>query len=269
MNARDLPSALKSLVLIEETIGCRPPAFFLDFDGTLAPLVAHPELAELTVEVQDLLARLADHQYVTVISGRSMADLRSKIGLDRIYYAADHGHHISGPLGSEIDFRVGPEDPEEMRTAAAELRRRLGDMRGVIIESKEVSVAVHYRLVAKEQRSTVRQTLEDVAGSFRGLRMTEGKLVYELMPAAIWDKGQAVLWLLERLRSGGATPCPVCLGDDLTDENMFLVANATGITIVVGDPERSTEAAYRLRDPGEVVRFLASFLAETGPSLPV
>jgi trehalose-phosphatase len=264
MNARDLPSALESLDQIGETIGRRLPAFFLDFDGTLAPLVPRPELAELTGEVRDLLTRLAERRHVTVVSGRSLDDLRDRIGLDHLYYAADHGHRISGPPGSQIDFRVGPEDPEEPRRAAEELERGLGDAPGVVIENKEVSVAVHYRLVAEEQRSIVREVVEGVARSFPGLRLTEGKLVYELVPAVIWHKGRAVLWLLDYLRSGGADPCPVCLGDDLTDEDMFLATKATGVTVIVGDPERASAASYRLGEPAEVVRFLATFVPETG-----
>jgi trehalose-phosphatase len=91
------------------------------------------------------------------------------------------------------------------------------------------------------------------------LKVTEGKLVRELMPDLRWNKGHAVAWLLERARLGPDEACPLCLGDDLTDEDMFDVVRDHGITVLVGDPDRPTGASYALHDCEEVLRFLRTF----------
>jgi trehalose 6-phosphate phosphatase len=260
VNGPDLPSALQCLTKIEAAIGRRTPAFFVDFDGTLVPLAARPELVEVPSETVAVLSSLAESSPVCVISGRDSAYLRDTIGLECLYYAADHGHRITGPPGSGVILDVGPEDRDQLQTAIRELESRLREVKGATLEPKDVSVAVHYRLVAEDQRPHVRQVVDDIVAKAPGLKVTEGKLVRELMPDLHWSKGKAVTWLLERLRVDQHDLCPVCLGDDLTDEDMFGVARRRGVTVLVGDHGRPTKAEYGLRDPSEVARFLKTFV---------
>ena len=89
----------------------------------------------------------------------------------------------------------------ELEAASYELERRLRDVAGAIVETKGVSLSVHYRLVAEAERAPRRADRHARSReNAPGLRLTTGKLVYELSPDLGWDKGKAMLWLLKRLR---------------------------------------------------------------------
>jgi trehalose-phosphatase len=92
-----------------------------------------------------------------------------------------------------------------------------------------------------------------------GLRAERGKAVFELHPDVDWNKGRAVRWLLEHRRLDGVLP--IHLGDDATDESVFAALCPSGVGIYVGDEARPTAATLRLRDPGEVLRFLRALVA--------
>jgi trehalose-phosphatase len=259
-----LPEAIHALPEIRRRIGERRCGFFLDLDGTLAPIAPRPDLLRLPAKTRTILSRLASRHVVCVVSGRGLDDLRQQVGLDSLCYAAAHGHRIVGPAGSGIDLEVGAEHKEELRAAAQELRDRLLSVEGVVLEEKGLSLSVHYRLVPERERPAVARAVAGAALSFPALRLTTGKLVHELRPPGDWDKGRAVLWLLETLGWGPRDSCPICLGDDLTDEDMFAAVDGWGVAMVVGDPDRSTRAHYRLRDSDEVTSLLESFAPRDG-----
>jgi trehalose 6-phosphate phosphatase len=89
-----------------------------------------------------------------------------------------------------------------------------------------------------------------------GLKTSPGKKIIELKPNLSWDKGQALLWLLDRLGLKEARVLPLYLGDDLTDEDALRVLAGRGIGILVGDHGHPTSARFRLQDVEEVKQFL-------------
>jgi trehalose-phosphatase len=262
LNDYRVPRALESLPEIRSRVGDRKPAFFLDLDGTLAPFAPQPDLAELPTKTREILASIVRNYVVCFVSGRGLADLRDKIGLASAYYAADHGYRIAGPPHSGIELEMGAENRDELVAAAVELERRLRSIDGVIVEAKELSLSVHYRLVTECERALVHRIVAEVADTAPGLSLAAGKLVHELGPRVPWGKGRAMLWLLERLGLERRGVCPVCLGDDLTDEDMFVAASGWGVSVVVGDPGRPTRADYVLRDCDETATLLWSLTAD-------
>jgi trehalose-phosphatase len=260
LNNGHLPRALESLPAIRASIGLRKPAFFLDLGGTLAPVVSYSNLVKVPPRTREVLASLARNHVVCVLSGLGLADLRLRVGLDDVYYAADHGYRILGPPGSAIDLEIGPEDRHELEAAVYELERRLRLVKGAVVETKGVSVSVHYRLVSERERPLVDEIVAEVAESAPGIRLTSGKLIHELRPDVPWGKGRAMLWLLKRLRLERRDVCPICLGDDPSDEDMFAVAGHRGVSVVVGNPDRATQASYQLLDFDEAATFLRTFV---------
>lgn len=256
--ASALPSALDSLDDIRARLSGRPLFVCLDYDGTLTPIVARPELAMLGAEMRQTLARLS-HVYPTaVISGRSKADARKAVDLDDIYYAGNHGLEIEGPDGTDLRYEKGAEFIPRLERVHRSLESRLGDIEGILLENKIYSLSVHYRNVGAGQVSRIEGTLDEVLAEEPGLKRREGKKVFEVRPDIDWDKGRAVLWLLEALGDKTAEANVIYIGDDVTDEDAFRAVrdSGRGFGIIVLEEPRETAAAYVLRGVDEVRIFL-------------
>lgn len=254
MNLRDLPSALERQHAIVERFGRRPPALFLDYDGTLTPIVARPEDARLSNEVREILASLAARCPAFVVSGRDRSVVQQLIGLDMLGYVGSHGFDIAGPPGSAVRHEVATDRLPAIEAAERALGARLAGVPGAIVERKRFTVAVHVRLVAPDWRGHVEDIVKEVSTEYPGLRMERGKAVLELYPDVAWNKGAAVSWLL---RAMPLADVPLYIGDDLTDETAFAVLADRGVGIVVSEDDRPTAARFRLRNPSEVAQFLA------------
>jgi trehalose 6-phosphate phosphatase len=252
--------ALSVMSEIRREIHGRRTGFFLDLDGTLAPIVSRPDLVELPATTKDILGRLIKDHLVCFVSGRALGDLQGRIGLTSAFYAANHGRQIAGPPESGLVLEVGVEHSEELEAAAAALQSSLLRVDGALVEMKGLSISVHYRLVSGPERPLVDRLVRDVARSFPSLHLTRGKMVYELGSTGTWNKGRAITWLLERLGWDPQHGCPVCLGDDLTDEDMFAAVQSWGVNVLVGLPDRPTRARYWLRDSDETALFLETFV---------
>jgi trehalose-phosphatase len=248
-----LKSALVCRDEIERRLDGRRPALFLDYDGTLAPLAPRPELAILPEATRDVLRRLAERYPVAVLSGRGRADVAARVGLEDLTYAGSHGFEIAGPA---VHHEVGSAVPEEVERAAVRLREHLEGVPGVLIEPKRFAISVHYRLADPADLPRIEAAVDAVLAGHPELRKALGKKLFELRPALDWDKGKALLWLLEALHLDPAATLPFYLGDDFTDEDAFRAVEASGLGILVAEEPRPTAATYSLRDPEEVREFL-------------
>lgn len=245
---------------VEAALAGRRPAVFLDYDGTLTPIVDRPELAVLAESARAVVQSLAGRLPVAVISGRDRADVERLVGLDHLVYAGSHGFDIRAPgIGTFAPDLAGDVAPLLDR-AEAMLRDRLDGLDGALVERKRFTIAAHYRLVAPDRAAGVAAAVEAVVAALPALKAKPGKMVLELQPAVDWHKGQAVLWLLGRLGLDRPDVCPLFLGDDVTDEDAFRALHGRGIGIVVADPAadpgRTSHAGWRLDDAGQVVALL-------------
>jgi trehalose 6-phosphate phosphatase len=233
----------------------------LDFDGTLAPIVQRPEDARLADDTRRVLEGLAERGDTTValVSGRALADVRERADVGGAYFAGNHGLEIAGPGISRVH-----EDAREARgqleEALRELDASIGDIAGVQIEDKGLTLSIHYRRAAEQDHAQIRERVARARTA--GLRITEGKRVIELRPDVSWHKGKAVLWLIEELAIPDAAPI-LYIGDDVTDEDAFVALGARGEGILVSDHDRRTAARFRIRSTEEVTHLLGS-LAEQG-----
>ena len=124
------------------------------------------------------------------MSGRGLDDLREKVKVPSLYYVADHGFQVRGPVRDPLELELGREYRPQLEQAAAALRRALAAAEGALVEEKGLSLSVHYRLVPEPRRPAVSRAVADVAERFPVLRLTEGKLVYEFRPPGDWNKGR-------------------------------------------------------------------------------
>lgn len=229
-------------------------ALFLDFDGTLTPLVPDPAEASLHPKVGETLRALAarDGVDVAVISGRALDDLQERVGVKGIVYAGNHGLEISG---REIQF-VEPlalARRHLLLRMSEDLTRRLNSIPGAAIEFKELSLSVHYRRVRPDCVSEIELMVQEIVADSDSLfKLNPGNMVWDIVPRIGWDKGSAAAWIRQRL-NGGSGPV-IYIGDDRTDEDAFRRFRGE-VTIHVGTAN-GTAAHYYVADPAGVHDFL-------------
>jgi len=253
-----LPLALEHVEEIADSRDCSL-AIFLDYDGTLTPIVSRPDQAVLADSTRAILRRLTAKVPVAVLSGRELGDVRMRVGIDGVFYAGSHGFDIAGPRG--LQRQEAQEFLPALDAAEKELREKLTGIAGALVERKRFSIAAHYRNVKESDFPKMERAVSEVAAEHRKLRKIDGKKVYELLPNIDWDKGKAALWLLERLGLERQNARPIYIGDDRTDEDAFRALEQRGVGILVSEEPRLTAASYSLRDPTEVERFLREFAA--------
>ncbi|QBQ56538.1 trehalose-phosphatase [Nitrosococcus wardiae] len=252
----DLSTALESLDAIQNRIAQCEIAIFLDYDGTLTPIVSRPEEALLSDDMGQTLRGLAEQCLVAIISGRDLKDVRQRVAIEDLYYAGSHGFEIAGPKDLKMEQAQAKACLPVLDEAEKELSEQLENIAGAQLERKRFSIAIHYRNVAEAQLGTVGRIVDLALEKHTGLHKSDGKKVYDLQPDVAWDKGQALLWLLDKLKLNRPDVLPLYIGDDITDEDAFRVLEERGLGLVVGEEARDTHAEYRLRDPAQVREFL-------------
>ena len=193
-------------------MGGRRPAVFLDYDGTLTPIVDRPEDALISESMRDAVQGLAKRCTVCVVSGRDRPVVQELMGVDDLVVAGSHGFDIWSPEGGEIEHDAAAGSEELLERVTARLHEELDSVEGALVEPKKASVAAHYRLVSDEQRGKVEAVVEQLLADHPDeLKVTPGKMVFELQPKLDWDKGKAVLYLLEALDLDGDDIVPFYL----------------------------------------------------------
>jgi trehalose-phosphatase len=253
-----LPSPLERIDDLLSLVGDRRLAVFLDYDGTLTPIVSRPEDAHLSDEARHVLRGLAQCVPVTIVSGRDLRDVRDLVAVEGVFYAGSHGFEIVGPDGARLDTGPGERFLPALDRAERDLRSALDGITGVAVERKRFAVAVHFRRASDADVPSAAAVVDAVAARHAGLRRTHGKRVFELRPDVDWHKGTAVRHLLTVIGLGPGRGLPMYIGDDLTDEDAFLAIAHDGVPIVVRDEPRLTFARWALDSAAEVVRFLGA-----------
>jgi trehalose 6-phosphate phosphatase len=261
----DLPNALRERAELDRRLDDARPAVFLDYDGTLTPIVERPEDAVISDRMRQVVRDLAQRCTVCVVSGRDRPVVQELMGIHDLVVAGSHGFDIWSPGQGTIEHDAAAGYEDLLKEVTDRLQDEVGDIDGALVETKKASVAVHYRLAAPEQRDRVRAVAERLLADHPDeLKVTPGKMVYELQPKIEWDKGRAVLHLLEVLELDRPDVVPLYFGDDITDEHAFEALSDRGIGIFVGDPDdpevagRTTAADFSLASIDEVEQVLDS-----------
>jgi trehalose-phosphatase len=229
----------------------------LDFDGTLSPIVQRPGEAALFEAVEGPLRRLSERPDTTVaiVSGRGLADVRSRVALASAYYAGNHGFEIEGPGVDRVHPTAQAARPA-LEACAREVRAALSDEPGTEVEDKRWTLSIHYRRAEREGAEARVRAAVEAHCRRPGLRVTAGKKILEVRPDVDWHKGAATRFLLDVVAGGEPIPA-IFIGDDRTDEDAFEVVRALGGGIVVGDPPPpDTHAVAAVRDPAEVAALI-------------
>lgn len=218
------------------------PLLGFDFDGTLAPIVMHPDEARIPERTAKLLEQLAARVPVAVVSGRQVLDVRHRLGFKPT--------HIVGNHGAEDEFD-GP-DPRVVTTLAAfrERARRMEptlNEAGATIEDKGASIAIHYRMAPNPviAREAIAALMSDLPP---GVESENGKRVVNVLVAQAPHKGDALL----RLATRYGTDAGFFIGDDTNDEPAFEMVGEGWVTVRVGPRLDHSHARYYLQEQAEI-----------------
>lgn len=224
---------------LDRILGGGPFLLGVDFDGTLAPLVDHPDLAIPDSGALDALRSVAGSGdvEVVVVSGRALADLRERLGdIPGATLVGEHGNDNGGATGTN----------PVVADAEALIRKLAREAGGATVERKLHSVTFHYRHLDDETAHPFLARIREWAEGHDDVTVLEGKKVIEVS-TAIRGKGDAIMQL-------AGERAVVYIGDDTTDETVFEVLRQGDLGIKVG--EGPTAASYRVEDVAGVVRIL-------------
>jgi trehalose-phosphatase len=228
--------------------------FYLDFDGTLAPIASEPGLAQIPSTTSLLLEQLValEGVLVCVMSGRSLTDLRRRVEIPGLVYVGDHGLEIEG-----ASFRFRHPAAPKCRAALDDMNQRLSGLPlllpGVEVEPKTLTTTIHYRNAeesALEQLQTIVHSL--ITSHEADLEVASGPLNYEIRPRLDWNKASAIRWIHERTKIRDAMA--LVIGDTRTDEEVCSAID-DAVTIHVGAKAR-TPAEYHVPDHASVEKWL-------------
>ena len=329
------PCLLSHFDAFEARLRGRRLAVFLDYDGTLTPIVRDPDAAVMSEAMRDAVRRVARLFPTAIISGRGREKVEAFVRLPELFYAGSHGMDIAGPRrraggssgsggggsgGGCGECSGGGSDPQQQEqqqqqnqqqqnqqqqeqqqqqqqeqqqqqhhcarcggpqqfrfqaaaeyqplidAAYAQLRERLAGVPGASVEHNKFCVSAHFRNCHPDSWQRVVAAVDGAVAACGGgrLHVTRGRKVLEVRPAVDWDKGSALLHLLDALGlSGQPDVTAVYLGDDKTDEDAFaaLAGAGAGAGVLVSTVAKPTAAAFTLRDPDEVLELLRRLLA--------
>ncbi|MCK5215683.1 MAG: trehalose-phosphatase [Candidatus Omnitrophica bacterium] len=253
----------ENLDQIKDQIAGREVFLFLDYDGTLTPIVATPDLAIISDGMRRTVIQAAQKATVSIVSGRATGDVRGKVKIDGIFYAGSHGFEIVDPNG-EVTIN---EEAQRIRSTIDEvhgkLSERLKKVEGALVENVKYTISSHYRLVSEEDFPKVEGAVDAILEEYPSLRKTSGKKVFEIRPRIDWDKGKAVNWIMDYLQFDKGKHFPIYIGDDTTDEDAFRVLKDNGFGILVAEHVRASEAAYMIQNTDEVKTVLEYFIEQS------
>jgi len=249
------------LTQIKRRLQGRKTAIMLDFDGTLSPIASTPQRARIHAGIKKVLEKLSQSPHaVYIVSGRSVADVKKKIGIATVSYAGNHG--MEWEVNGKIKTIPLPRGMKQaLRTAKKSLRRVQKNFPGTLVEDKQLTVAFHYRDIKKSGAKLFHAQIASLLGDLtrdKHLKIGKGKKVFELLPNIAWNKGFFVRLLLKKELKNLTRKDIIYIGDDRTDEDVFRVL-PKGLTIRVGK-QRGSAARYYVSSLQGVYQFLAGIV---------
>ncbi len=229
---------------------------FLDFDGTLAPIVQNPSDARMSAETKGLVSMCARRFATYIVSGRALSDIRHRAPVQGVGYAGNHGREWTGRSGQtgKAVSRAAYDDVREALAALKDIRAAHGSM----IEDKKISFAFHYRKVAASERAPLlrraRHAFAPILARGR-IEILHQKKLLDIRPKG-WHKGDFVRLVLDRAKKPNFA---IFIGDDMTDEDAFR-AVGHGYAIRVGKSSAS-HARYYVDSVDSVAVFLKKLAA--------
>ena len=228
----------------------------MDFDGTMAPLVARAEDARPLPAAATAFAALAALEGTTaaLVSGRALASLRAVAAPPgRALLVGSHGAEVWLGPGSP-PLALTPEQELALRRAQASVAAAVNATSGTAAEHKPAGVVLHYRQASPQAAAAAVELVRNELAGEPGIFVSEGKMVLEISVVNA-NKGES----LAMLRDATGATALVFMGDDVTDEDGFAALQPGDVGIKVGPGD--TSAVFRIASPEDVPAVLELLLA--------
>ncbi|KAL5982158.1 hypothetical protein ACLOJK_016227 [Asimina triloba] len=258
------PSALSMFEQIMNASTGKQIVMFLDYDGTLSPIVDDPDRAFMSDAMREAVRDVARYFPTAIVSGRRRDKVYRFVRLEELYYAGSHGMDIVGPANDKkyirgakpVLFQPASDFLPMIDEVYKALVEKTKSTPGAKVENNKFCLSVHFRRVDEKRWSALAEQVRSVVKEYPKLQLTQGRKVFEVRPTIKWDKGKALEFLLESLDCNDVLP--VYIGDDRTDEDAFKVLRdrGQGFGILVSKSPKDTNASYSLQEPSEVMDFL-------------
>lgn len=244
-----------------EKIQTHKPAIFLDYDGTLTPIVAKPDQAILSPEMKKTLQQLADVFTVAIVTGRDKDNVEELVGLEQLIYAGSHGYIITGPNGLHMEHPESDTIIPELDKIEQDARKLLQDRtQGTQIDRKKYAIGLHFRNARPEDEDQVQKIASHLLEKYPGHKTGTGKKIIEIKPDLDWHKGKAINYIMDALGLSDEGIIPLFIGDDITDEDGFKEIKDNGIGILVGGHGEKTYAPWSLKNVYQVRIFFEKLI---------
>ncbi|XP_050435622.1 uncharacterized protein LOC126842624 isoform X3 [Adelges cooleyi] len=255
------------MYLSNHIAGAGKLSLILDYDGTLTHLTSHPDLAIMSEETKKVLQRLTrmPDVNIAVISGRTLENVKTMVGIENITYAGSHGIEILHPDGTNFVHPV----PRQYEQKVSGLQKALMDevcKDGAWVENKGVMLTYHYREAPPAKREMLEKRAIEIFEN-AGFEPHQGILAIEGKPPITWDQGRASIYILrttygvdwsERVRV-------IYAGN----EDAMLALQGIACTFRVDpSPMVQTAADFRLSGPDAVLTMLKWVEKEMHKRLP-
>jgi trehalose 6-phosphate phosphatase len=197
-----------------------------DFDGTLAPIMPRPEKVRLPDGTRDMLVRLSSHAPVAIITGRSLEDVRGRLGFQPDFIVGNHG--MEGVPGWEEQAAEHARHCAAWKSQLEHMLGRSPDASGIWVEDKRYSLSVHFRMSPDPEKASALLGVMLPRLEPRP-RLVTGKYVINVVDEDAYHKGSALEALMHACGAGSA----MYAGDDVTDEDVFRMKRAEVLTVRV------------------------------------
>lgn len=224
----------------------------LDFDGTLAPIVPNPDAATIPDQTRRVMSLLASCSAidVAVISGRELFDVKSRVDLDGITFAGNHGLEIE--RNDQIWRHPAVFDvKDKLNRTRRRIEAQLVDIHGAFIEDKGITTAVHYRQADSNGTQRVQQIATREIDRSDDLQAIRNDQVIDIRPNIDWGKGNAIDVLTAQTNE-----LQIYIGDDTTDVDAFRVLAADDVHIRIAVGQDRPFANFIVNRPVAVRSFL-------------
>ncbi|XP_059445118.1 trehalose-phosphate phosphatase A-like isoform X3 [Corylus avellana] len=187
------PSALHTFEQMMKIAKGKQIVVFLDYDGTLSPIVNDPEKAFMTDEMRSAVHEVAECFPTAIVTGRSRDKAIEFVKLKDLCYAGSHGMHISIPPGflkkyaeledqthiadeqGFINFYVAKKFLCKLKKIKEKLQEKTRGIKGAMVEDNKFCISVHFRCVDEENVENVKKIVDSVIKSYPSFRAGGGK----------------------------------------------------------------------------------------------